>query len=600
LAGKKVSFEETLRDGFNSGWEDRWQEAVLQFHRAVADFPNEPMAHSSLGLAYSMLGRYAEAAAEYKKAAGLAAGDLFSLAQLANLQESLGQPVAAAASQAALADAYYRQGWASLALGAWEKAVQLDPQNPSLRCTMGRAYGEAGQLQDAVAELLAASRLYQGQGDLDQAMEACQEAVALDTACQEARSMLETLRWEKSQVAAPAALGPEVPAAVRGPAVVEAAGQEALARLAEALLEAPPEVPPLETAAAPEEAKALQRIQAVIRQAVDYQAQGRVKEAIEAYQEALGLGAGQVELRYNLGLLYQQAGQLAQAAEQLAESALDPAYAAPSLYALGQCQQGLSQFGPAFASYARALELAFLGAESPHQPGALAEVYVGLADYYLSRGDRQRLLEMATRVGSALALAEQEDKVAQARQRLGGWPPDLMSLGLAQALELTDPDGAMAALIANREYRRDRLFLAAIGECYDAIQRLPGYLPAHHWLLETLVEAGRVEEAVEKSLTLADTYAVRGDNAQAARFCRRALELDNTYFAAATKLADLLVQEGKKDEAVSLLDSLGERLLDRGSTAGAIRAIEKIITLAPESADGYRELLSQLKQGVQG
>ncbi|MBI4759453.1 MAG: tetratricopeptide repeat protein, partial [Chloroflexi bacterium] len=321
---------------------------------------------------------------------------------------------------------------------------------------------------------------------------------------------------------------------------------------------------------------------------------------IEAYQEALRLGAGQVELHYNLGLLYQQAGQLAQAAEQLAESALDPAYTAPSLYALGQCQQGLGQFGPAFASYARALELVFLGAEPPHQPDALVEVYEGLADYYLSRGDRQRLLEMATRVGSALALAEQEDKVAQARQRLEGWPSDLIPLGLAQALELTDPDGAMAALFANREHRRDRLFLAAIGECYEAIQRLPGYLPGHHWLLEALVEAGRVAEAVEKGLTLADAYVVRGDNAQAARFCRRALELDNTSFAAATKLADLLVQEGKKDEAVSLLDSLGERLLERGNTAGAIRAIEKILALAPESADGYRELLSQLKQGVQG
>lgn len=62
------------------------------------------------------------------------------------------------------------------------------------------------------------------------------------------------------------------------------------------------------------------------------------------------------------------------------------------------------------------------------------------------------------------------------------------------------------------------------------------------------------------------------------------------------RYVDALVSVEKSSEAISQLDEIGEALLQSGDRAGAIQAIEKIISLGPSNKDEYLTLLAQLRQ----
>lgn len=61
------------------------------------------------------------------------------------------------------------------------------------------------------------------------------------------------------------------------------------------------------------------------------------------------------------------------------------------------------------------------------------------------------------------------------------------------------------------------------------------------------------------------------------------------------RMARLLLQTGRKEEAVTELDSLGEYQLEQGQVREAIKTINQIIALRPRQVAAYQELLAQLE-----
>ena len=64
------------------------------------------------------------------------------------------------------------------------------------------------------------------------------------------------------------------------------------------------------------------------------------------------------------------------------------------------------------------------------------------------------------------------------------------------------------------------------------------------------------------------------------------------------RLARLYTTTDKRDEAVHILDRLGELQLEDNDRIGAIQTIEAIIQLEPENVDTYIQLLDTLREGV--
>ncbi|MFQ5434665.1 MAG: tetratricopeptide repeat protein, partial [Anaerolineae bacterium] len=62
------------------------------------------------------------------------------------------------------------------------------------------------------------------------------------------------------------------------------------------------------------------------------------------------------------------------------------------------------------------------------------------------------------------------------------------------------------------------------------------------------------------------------------------------------RLSRLYAQQKRLNEAVKLLDKLGEAQLEAGESDKAVKTIEKIVKLKPANVESYRQLLSQLKR----
>jgi uncharacterized protein HemY len=60
-------------------------------------------------------------------------------------------------------------------------------------------------------------------------------------------------------------------------------------------------------------------------------------------------------------------------------------------------------------------------------------------------------------------------------------------------------------------------------------------------------------------------------------------------------LAAQLHQMGRTAEAVTLLDVLGEILVEKGDRDGAIDVINQIVLMNPQNVEEYRQLLNQLR-----
>ncbi|MFN8412220.1 MAG: tetratricopeptide repeat protein [Anaerolineales bacterium] len=62
-------------------------------------------------------------------------------------------------------------------------------------------------------------------------------------------------------------------------------------------------------------------------------------------------------------------------------------------------------------------------------------------------------------------------------------------------------------------------------------------------------------------------------------------------------LAAQLYQAGRVEEAITLLDQLGETLMQSGDKQGAIDVINQIVLMNPPNAEDYRQLLIQMRNG---
>ena len=63
------------------------------------------------------------------------------------------------------------------------------------------------------------------------------------------------------------------------------------------------------------------------------------------------------------------------------------------------------------------------------------------------------------------------------------------------------------------------------------------------------------------------------------------------------RLAERYYKAGRVKEAISLLDSAGEKLIEMGDVNSAIQVIEMILALRPPNASDYQSLLAQLRGG---
>ena len=247
-----------------------------------------------------------------------------------------------------------------------------------------------------------------------------------------------------------------------------------------------------------------------------------------------------------------------------------------------------------------------------------------LANVYLLRGSQDRAIELFQEVIDLWpADSEARRHVMDVLRQQGdsaGVLHHYEELANAHRL-MADPDKAVAIYQEALDYSREvaaapqdvvpilrgladiegqRLNWRRALQYYERInQMLPGDTGAARTVVDLYYQLGEPRKAVQALDDYIRHCIKRGDVRQVARVLAEQVQRHPQEIPLRQRLAEVYRQQGREQEAITQLDALGELLLDAGRTGEAAAAIQMIIEMNPPDVDGYRELLTQLKNGGQ-
>jgi tetratricopeptide (TPR) repeat protein len=156
--------------------------------------------------------------------------------------------------------------------------------------------------------------------------------------------------------------------------------------------------------------------------------------------------------------------------------------------------------------------------------------------------------------------------------RLGAAPPPLPEPQRTQV---------MHAMREVESYVSHGLYTAAIEECLRIIEVAPQYLDVHQALAEIYVQQGKIDQAITKYAILIDTFLVSGRIDDAITAYRRILQLEPNNLTYHVKLINLLAQHGRTDEMLRERVAAAEAYLRLGYPDRAIEQFEQALVAAP-------------------
>ncbi|MDH7490283.1 MAG: tetratricopeptide repeat protein [Anaerolineae bacterium] len=579
MAGRRNIYEKHLKAGHDYAWDGRWDKAVEQYRLALAEFPEEPPALVALAQAYRELGKRTEAAQVYRTLAKVSPRDPVPLIHLAQLEAEQGHVAQAVDACMALADLHRDAGDIRQAVAAWEQAIRLAPDHIAARQRLAAAYAQLRAVDRAVEQHLALAGILQRMGQVEKAIQQCREALRLAPANLAARNMMEMLR-EGAEAERPAPAAPqEAPTAeVLTPAAETQ--RKALTELAGALFEekAAPAQPQGEpTAQAADRAT----VDTLISQAIDFQTRGLVDEAISSYLRLLKMGEDRPAIHFNLGLLFQQQLRFEDAIEHLLRSVKDPEYRLGSHFALGQCYRAQGQVGLSIEHFLEVLKIVDLETVGRDQADDLIQLYENLAESYQAQGDADKARSFADSLVQFLSGKGWQDKVREARKRLGG-AGEGVTVSMAELLEAEESDEILRALSLGQEYLKRGLLAAAADECHRAVGLASDYLPAHMKLADVWLQMGDIPRAADKYRLVADLYALRGDEKRAVAVYRRLLQINAADTDARATCIKLLVKQGEYEAAL-------EEYITQIQMLARVAQVDQALALAQEAQALIRE-----------
>jgi tetratricopeptide (TPR) repeat protein len=617
MPGYRQVFEQAMKRGQGFARNQAWDKAIVEFQRALAEFPDDQNALAMTVTALVSLNRLPDALTVAQHAWQVQPDDTALLEKLADLQERTNDLPAAAKSCTALGDQYLQQGHLDKAVDSWSRASRIIPEDVQLHHKLADVYQKQGQPKLAVGEWLTLSYLHRQKGELDQAARSCANALAIDPRNTDGLKLIGEIRIERGTATlpplpeplapAPSTPAPALPSPVArvGPewgdleaepeqvkpcpgGPVDAAAQRALADLAESIFEEIPAIQPRPDARGTAAHMTKADLDALIGQAIDLHTRGRAQQAITAYQRILDA----VELpaaRFNLGLFYEQELRFDQAIEQFQQCMQEPEYALGSHFALGECYRARGQADTALTHFIEALKRVDLATVKREQADDLIALYENLADTFVSQRDREQAVQFTNSLVEFLSCEGWEDKVAETRQRLDTLTDEGAPLiSLAEMLRVPNVEAVLQSLALVNEYAKRNKLYAALEEGYNAIGLAPNYLPMHQRIGDLLWAGGHQEPAIAKYLTIADTYQSRAETRPAMAIYQRILNLTPMDVQTRLRLIELYVQCGEIDKALDQYMALADTCYQQAQLDKTRETYQEAMKHVPRAKDSRR------------
>ena len=295
---------------------------------------------------------------------------------------------------------------------------------------------------------------------------------------------------------------------------------------------------------------------------------------------------------YDLGYLYhEQDGQ--KALRHLQRSVKHPDYALASYLLMGEIYLQEKNYTEAATAYLQAMRLADAETVPEDQVDELLQLYEPIIDAQVRTSDTKSLASLCLNIANQLMRSDWLEFLRMARQQLPAQAAGSPPLPLAEMLSETSSSQVVETLAQVRRFASENKPRSAMEEAYHALQQAPTYLPLHIQIGELLLEQGRMQDAVEKFLLVAELYNLRGESAQAIRLLSRVTRVVPMDLVVRSRLIEALNSQGRVEEAIQQYIELAEIYYHLAELDMARQTYASALKLAQQSKVG-RDLSLQI------
>jgi len=577
MTEQEDTFQKAMNEGHSAAWDQDWEKAVQAYQKALAEFPNNAKALTSLGLALYQMNQIYDALNAYVHAAQVAPNDPIPLEKVAQLSERVGELKQAVQASTRAAELYIQSQDVEKAIENWLRITQLEPDNIVAHSRLAMVHEKLGHIQQAVTEYLSIASLLQRSGQSDKAAEMIGRALRLMPKSNEARQaqvLLKNGQLLPKPERSRGATGPLRMAQIRemrqktvpkdsGLDPISEARQKALTRMAEFLFEFNDESVPQSpkrgmraimrgtTGQLSLQKDDRPKIVIHLSQAIDYQTHGQDAEAADELENTVDAGLNHPAVYFDLGYLRSTGNRLESALRNLQHSVKHVDYAMAARLLMGQIHQKQEHHAEAAIEYMEALKQADAAVVKPEQSDGIRQLYEPLIEGLVNQKDLGILKNLSKNISELLLKPNWRATVSQARQQLPKAEEDGMLLPVAEILTEAQSSQVIESIKSVHELARLGYLRSAMDEAFNAIRMAPTYLPLHTLIGDLLIKEGRQQEAINKFSVVAQSYNVRGESSQAISVLRRIIQLAPMDLNMRNRLIEQLVARGHTDEAIN-------------------------------------------------
>lgn len=577
MTGREDIYQQAMNQGHSAAWDQLWERAAGFYRQALEEMPDSPLALTSLGLALFELQEYEESLRSYQKAAKLSPSDPLPVEKIAQIYERLGNIEPAQAAALRSAELYLRNREVNKAIENWVRVTRLNPRNMQAHSRLALVYERLGRKQESVTEYLAVASLFQHAEEHEKAVRTINHALEISPGSNESRQALTFLNESRPLPlpsrphggTAPLRMAqvrqlepPKEEASSPVPDPVSEARQKALTELAGFLFEGSDEeqkdpgtrrgLQSIMRGAGGQFPKPVDRnrIMLHLSQVVDLQTQGQNAQAAEELERAIDFGLDHAAASYDLGLLFVQNEKWEEALRSLQNAVKHPDYALASRLLLGQTYRKMDRLKDAAMEYLEALRLADAMVVPDRYADDLRQLYDPLIEAQNHETDAELLNRICDNVIGMLVQPDWQKYLKQAREQLpsqaNGGPP----IPLAEILLQSRSSQVVESLTTIHQLADAGYLRSAMEEAFYALQFAPTYLPLHAYMGELLLRQEQMQEAINKFLTVAHAYNIRGEPRRAIDLYHRIIDLAPLDLNPRKQLIDQLIAHGRMEDAL--------------------------------------------------
>jgi tetratricopeptide (TPR) repeat protein len=609
MAGRREIYDQALRQGSTSAWDQKWDQAIASYQKALAEFPNDPVAMDHLALAYTQCGQMDLALGTYQELIRNDSQNPLFHEKVADLLERRGRIPEAVQMRMSAAELFLTRHEATKAIDNWLTAAQLVPEDMRVRSKLALAYERTGQKRQAVVEYIALAAILQRNRQTDQAAQALEQGMRLIPDAPELTRARSALKSGKLlAVPAPYKPGgtglltppPELAPATKSTAKraaetrsanpLDAAQKKALGLLAERLFGNDKDDPADRRASLDQLSRGEEKVaharadqNRFLAQGIDAYSRNAKGEARESFQHAMKAGLDHPALHFLIGALLFEAGDIPHAIPELQVASEHTELAAGAHFALGRSLRQSGQPYRAAIQFLTALRIVDLGTVPEDQQEFLQRQYETFVEVPEAEQDAEKWDETSQRIEALLSSPEWEGRIKLARAQLDAQSDTPGSAPLAEMLALGKPQALIEAMgLLENAFRRNQL-RTAMELAMLALDQGPTYLPLHQRIAEIQLRDGRQEEALAKLVIIARAYRVRGEGQQAAKVLEHILQLNPMDIPSRNELIQLYGQQGNLRGALSLYIDLADVYISLADLDGARQTYESALMMAVQN-----------------